>query len=342
MEGLVEGLVIFDLDGNVLHLNTSARRFYGFRRAEHLGTLAAHPEFSEHWYADGGNVPADATPAARVLRGETFSGYELWAQRRSSPQRWLGAYSGTQIEDSVTFGVLTVRDVTQERELEARYRATFAINPTAISIVRLSDLRFNDVNESFLRLTGYARDEVVGKTAAELGIYLEEQKRNQALRQLRRDQADQIIEHESSLRTKTGAQRQVLSEGRVIFFDSEPYLIDTYLDITERKRSEGELMRAIQATMADPSWFTRVVLEKLAEIRSGSEAKPGLEQLTKREQGVLELLARGYGNEQIAQELHLSRHTVRNYVATLYSKLEVKSRAEAVIWARERGLVFSV
>ncbi len=288
-----------------------------------------------------------------MLRGETFTAYELWTRTNTGTTtstngksgskgeaQWLGAYNGTQVRDSITLGVLTVRDVTQKRELEARFRATFEVNPTAISIVRLSDLRFNDVNESFLRLTGYTREEIIGETAADLGLYLEYGKRETVLRLMRRNQSDEIIEHEAGLRTATGEKLQILSEGRIIYFGSVPHLIDTYIDITDRKRSEGELMQAIQATMADPTWFSRVVMEKLAEIRSGGEVQPGLDALTKREQGVLELLAQGHGNEQIAQSLGLSRHTIRNYVATIYSKLGVRSRAEAVIWARERGLIF--
>ncbi len=341
----------FDLDGNVLNLNAAARRFYGTGEEVHDLKVA---DLTTYWFSDGSLVAEYDTPAKRVLRGETFTEYELWTRggantlvdarlnrsNSGSERRWLGAYSGTQVKDSITLGVLTVRDVTAQRELEARFRATFTVNPTAISIVRLSDLRFNDVNESFVKLTGYSRDEVIGKTAADLGLFLEYGKRETALRQMRRNGSDQVVEHEASMGTKKGEQRQILSEGRIVAFSGEPHLIDTYLDITDRKRSENELMQAIQATMSDTSWFTRVVMEKLAEIRAGGEEKPGLEQLTKRELGVLELLAQGQGNEQIAQELGLSRHTVRNYVATIYSKLGIKSRAEAVIWARERGLIF--
>lgn len=338
-------------------LNAAARRLYGFSAGtENLGVA----DLTTYWHPDGSAVAASATPAARVLRGETFSEYELWARTEreangSGPnagksdlgrpkvdgeRRWLGAYSGTQVEDSVTLGVLAVRDVTAVRDLEARFKATFEINPTAISIIRMADLRFIDVNESFLTLTGYTRDDVIGKTADDLGLLLEREKRSKALKLLRSGQTDAVIKHEAGLRKKTGEQRQILSEGRVIFLGGDPHLIDTYLDITDRKRSENELTQAIQATMADPTWFSRVVMEKLAEIRAGGEVRPGLEQLTKREQGVLELLAQGQSNEQIARTLGLSKHTVRNYVATIYSKLEVKSRAEAVIWARERGLIF--
>ena len=61
--------------------------------------------------------------------------------------------------------------------------------------------------------------------------------------------------------------------------------------------------------------------------------------MTKRERDVLARLARGANNEIIAAELGVAVQTVRNYVAAVYDKLGVHSRAEAVVWARERGIV---
>ena len=54
---------------------------------------------------------------------------------------------------------------------------------------------------------------------------------------------------------------------------------------------------------------------------------------------MLELIASGQNNETIAADLGVATQTVRNYISTIYSKLEVSSRAEAIVWARERGIV---
>lgn len=61
--------------------------------------------------------------------------------------------------------------------------------------------------------------------------------------------------------------------------------------------------------------------------------------VSKREQEVLRLMARGFANQEIAEQLFISSNTVRNHVANIYSKLSVKSWREAVAWAWENGLM---
>jgi len=60
--------------------------------------------------------------------------------------------------------------------------------------------------------------------------------------------------------------------------------------------------------------------------------------LTDREREILGLMARGWDNARIATKLCLAGQTVRNYVSSIYKKLEVDSRGEVIVWAREHGL----
>ena len=59
--------------------------------------------------------------------------------------------------------------------------------------------------------------------------------------------------------------------------------------------------------------------------------------LTARERDVLGLICEGLADKEIAARLKLAPNTVRNHVSTVYSKLDVHSRSEAIVWARERG-----
>jgi DNA-binding NarL/FixJ family response regulator len=61
-------------------------------------------------------------------------------------------------------------------------------------------------------------------------------------------------------------------------------------------------------------------------------------ELTEREREILALIAHGQTNEQIAEQLVVSIKTVRNHVSTIFSKLQVADRAQAVVRAREAGL----
>ncbi len=113
-------------------------------------------------------------------------------------------------------------------------------------------------------------------------------------------------------------------------------------DITEHKRSEEELMQAVQEVMADTAWFSRSLLEKIAQIRAKKrgvvDVEASVSQLTKREREVLERMAVGRDNARIAADLGVAEQTVRNYITNIYEKLGVHSRADAIVWARERAL----
>lgn len=147
---------------------------------------------------------------------------------------------------------------------------------------------------------------------------------------------------ERKLRTKSGAVLDTLVFAEAITLEGKPGLLSMFHDITLRKQTEAELLAAIDAVMQDATWFGRSVVERLLRARRGATAEaPGatLGDLTARERQVLELIAEGQKNEEIALALGLSKNTVRNYVANLYAKIGVQGRAEAVIWARERGVI---
>jgi pimeloyl-ACP methyl ester carboxylesterase/DNA-binding CsgD family transcriptional regulator len=93
---------------------------------------------------------------------------------------------------------------------------------------------------------------------------------------------------------------------------------------------------------SDPAW-RQFVDEVVAFPQTAAPQMPGtglvqrLSCLTKRERGVLELIAQGHNNSDIAHALAISEKTVRNYVTGIFDKLEVTSRPQAIVLAREAG-----
>lgn len=96
------------------------------------------------------------------------------------------------------------------------------------------------------------------------------------------------------------------------------------------------VVRAIRVILQGGNWFSRAVMEKLV---SAPREKIPVPNLTWRERQLLSMVARGWSNTEIAAELQLAEQTVRNYASRLYAKLEVNTRAQAIIWAVENHVV---
>src|SRR5690606_3010244 len=144
------------------------------------------------------------------------------------------------------------------------------------------------------------------------------------------------------LRCKDGTILDCLASAEAVTIQEKQCVLCVFQDVTERKRTEVELIAAIESVMKDASWFSRSIIEKLAQLRQpqGAGAETGqLADLTPREREILGLICQGLGDPEIATMLGLSRNTVRNHLAAIYSKVGVHRRSAVIVWARERGVV---
>ena len=91
----------------------------------------------------------------------------------------------------------------------------------------------------------------------------------------------------------------------------------------------------------EEGWLSREVAAALMKQRRGRgrEVDDSLEQLSRRELEVLQLIARGLNNVQIGEELYIAESTVKKHVSNIYTKLELNSRAEVTAWAWKNGFV---
>jgi DNA-binding NarL/FixJ family response regulator len=102
---------------------------------------------------------------------------------------------------------------------------------------------------------------------------------------------------------------------------------------------EEEFQRAIQAVAAGEAIFSPAIASRvLAWFASQDREEVGvLPGLTRREREILDELAQGHGNATIARHLDISPKTVANHLSTIFDKLQVASRGEAIVRAREAG-----
>jgi len=147
--------------------------------------------------------------------------------------------------DPSTGLVIAVEDVTEKkraekdlRESEEKFRKTFQGSPDAITITRRRDGRFIEVNDGFTKMSGYARDEVIGRTPWELNLIVSSQDREAFERKLK--QEGEVDGFEMQYRTKSGTVRDTLLAARPLVYANEECLVAVVKDISQMKRTTKE------------------------------------------------------------------------------------------------------
>ena len=103
---------------------------------------------------------------------------------------------------------------------------------------------------------------------------------------------------------------------------------------------QAEILRAIHSVGSGEALFGPGIARRLINFFSqlNPQAQHPFPELTEREREVLDLLARGMSNAEIAAALVISQKTVRNHVSNIFNKLQVADRAQAIVRAREKGM----
>ncbi len=104
---------------------------------------------------------------------------------------------------------------------------------------------------------------------------------------------------------------------------------------------QDEILKVIRAVAAGEAHFGPQIARRLMSFFSVSKPTVPLEafpELTAREREILDLIARGRNNQEIATQLSLSPKTVRNHISNIFTKLQVADRVQAIIRARNAGL----
>ncbi len=175
------------------------------------------------------------------VRGITRYGYVI----KNSGDFILQASIETALEMFEAHGQLRnellERKRTEEmlRESEERFLSAFQNNPVSMTIISATSGRFIEVNEIFTRETGFEREEIIGHTAMELGIFSDPNDREQFLSRMR--EAGSIYNMEVRFRDKGGDIRICLIFSHMIRLNREPHFLLIIIDITNRKRAEEKI-----------------------------------------------------------------------------------------------------
>ncbi len=184
------------------------------------------------------------------FRMKTGSGAVIWVEQSTAIIR--GA------DGAVTEFRNSVRDVSERKAAEAllrqsdeRFRAVFERSPLVIGLLTVPEGRFVEINEAGVAAFGYTREEGLGRTSTELGLWADPAQRDRYLAELK--SKGYVTGFEARMRRKNGEVFTVLYSGSLIQISGQTFSLNSLQDISAQRASEQRLTHALDAT-SDGVW----------------------------------------------------------------------------------------
>lgn len=189
----------------------------------------------------------------RIAGKNPPSRYSFCALRKDGAIRWVEVSASILTEDDGRISQAIYRDITDQvtaeralRESEFKFRTLFDASPQAILLTDVDTGGIIDANEEFCRATGFAREEIAGKTAMELGLYSSESRRRfiVSLRdkgEIRGMEMTFQLGHDHSIPT--------LVFSRLVYLENTRFLLSIIVDIRKQKKDQEE-KEALQEKLA--------------------------------------------------------------------------------------------
>ncbi len=153
-------------------------------------------------------------------------------------------------------------------ESEERFARVFRANPQPMLLMTLTGGRFIDVNESFLTLSGYARNEIMGRTSEEIGLFSSEAQRKATVGLIMQTGSARDVELHCPM--KNGDVRVLLCSAELIELAGEKCVIIACSDITERKESEQQLAQLSGRLLRTQDEERRRIARELHDVTAQS------------------------------------------------------------------------
>jgi PAS domain S-box-containing protein len=237
----------YNLHGRLLSLNELPAKLLGYSREELLNTPLRNlllPEARSQFDDSLLTIQRDGFVKGRMVVLTKTGERRIWE------------YHNTLRTDGMTVPIVRgmAHDITDRKLLERalrlseeKFKKAFHLSPVEIVITTLEDDLFIDVNSAFERNSGFTREEVLGHTSIELGMWINPDDRAPLIEDIGKHGA--LQNREISFRTKSGNTRVTLCSAEQIKIGDRQCLLTVAQDITERKRAEDDLHRVSEQAL---------------------------------------------------------------------------------------------
>jgi PAS domain S-box-containing protein len=239
-------------DGRVLDANEAFLRIVGRAPRDVIGRTTAELGFWRDPQERAASLDLPAMAQGGVQQ------YERVIRTPTGEQRDMLVSAGRIDLQGEAVLLSMIQDVTERRraerllrESEARLARIIEASPEAITISGVEDGAFIEVNPATERLAGYSREEMIGRSALDLGLWPDPEERQRLIADLRREEA--VHGREIRFQLKGGEVRDILASAALIDVGGRKLILFQGIDITERKNAEKalraheELLRELSA-----------------------------------------------------------------------------------------------
>ncbi len=241
VENTSDIIAVFDRDYRCMFINSSVSKVSNLKPHEFIGKRMRAFGFSEDQASFRENALGTVFATRQPFESEFgFTGID-------GPRifDWR-VYPVLSPEGDVSSVFSVSRDVTERknaedelRKSEEKFYKIFHASPAPMSISTLSDAKYIDVNDSFLKIMEFRREEILGRSAIDLNTWADEDERDQIVNLLRENGT--VRNFEGKYRTKHGRIGTSVLSAEIIVLDGIRCIIGVTLDITERKLAEEAL-----------------------------------------------------------------------------------------------------
>jgi PAS domain S-box-containing protein len=224
------------VDYRFLEVNPVFEKLTGIPNARGKRMREIAPEHEEYWFSTYGKVALTGEPVRlENLASQLHRWFEVHAFRVGEPQERKLAVFFDDITDRK-------RVEAELRKSEERFSKAFRNSPLAITISADADGRYLDVNDAFLNLLGYKREDVIGRTATELRFWSDPSDREEMVQQLKEDET--VAKRNTRYQTTKGEIREAEVWAQSIELDGQRCVLAITRDVTEIRQLEAQFRQA--------------------------------------------------------------------------------------------------
>ena len=229
------GIFIADENGRYLEVNKAACDLLGYSEKELI--KLGIPDIIKN-----DDSPKETNSFQRLKRVGHSRSESKFIRKDGTIGYW--DVSAVKLQDNRYLGFTT--DITERKiaedalqASETRFSTIFHSSPLATALTTTDGGQLLDANHAWYKTTGYSSEEVIGKTAIDLNLYVIPKQRSDMIREI--EKHGKVSDFEFKLRKKSGEIIDILYSAESIEIEGETLMLSMGLDITERKKAEEKL-----------------------------------------------------------------------------------------------------